>query len=177
MNQSNFRTNDSFLSDLRQEIFQAQKRRGQILTLKLSFISGFFGIGSFDKIANSGLEINANYVFYIIPFIALIFDLYLMGEDYGIKRAGQFIKESAETPRVEKEWEAYIAQGKRDLFSTWAYRIYAVLIVFVCFIMVFPHHHMPSPFFYLWALLSIFYVVLQFIYKLILNRRLSNNKS
>jgi hypothetical protein len=120
MNQSNSRTNDSFLSDLRQEIFQAQKRRGQILTLKLSFISGFFGIGSLDKIANSGLEINANYVFYIIPFIALIFDLYLMGEDYGIKRAGQFIKESAETPRVEKEWEAYIAQGKRDLFSTWA---------------------------------------------------------
>jgi hypothetical protein len=52
---------------------------------------------------------------YLLPFIALIFDLYIVGEDYGIKRMGVFIREAFPlTP--EGRWE-FSLRRRRDPFS------------------------------------------------------------
>lgn len=175
MTEDNQRTNQSFLADLRKEVFQTQERRGKILALKLTFISSFFGIGALEKVKGLSLEINTYYVFYIIPFIALIFDLYLMGEDYAVKRAGNFLKYNRSTPPVEKEWEEYIEDGKRDVFSTWAYRISTVLIVLFCVLMLIPEKVYMETTFWIWVSFCILYIILQFLYKAIVARRLSKS--
>jgi hypothetical protein len=175
------RSNQAFVADLRKEIFQSQERRGKLLIHKLSFVSGFFGIGAFEKLDEIKLGINTDYIFYIIPFIALIFDLYLMGEDYAVKRAGFFIKTSLVSPEVEKQWENFVEEGKRDYFSTWAYRITTILIVAFCVVMLEPKEKYTDVFFLAWAILCLLYIILHFVYRAIINKRLDiqpkkNNK-
>lgn len=167
------RTDHSFLADLRQEIFNAQERRGKLLTLKLTFISSFFGIGAFGEFSSMNIPVGADYIFYVIPFIALIFDLYLMGEDYGIKRAGNFLKTYPTTSKAEKKWEIFVEEGKRDRFSTWAYRSSSMLIVGFCIYVL--RHSWPEPFFIVWLVFCGLSIGLQFYYKYYLKKKLSSD--
>lgn len=171
------RSNKEFLTDLRKEIFQSQERRGKILIQKLSFITGLFGIGAIGKFGEPNMNINTDYIFYIIPFIALIFDLYLMGEDYSVKRAGHFIKNSIAVPSEEKRWEEYIQKGKRDKFPSWAYRITTILIIVFCTIMLKPKEKYTEIFFWIWMTLCFLYILLHFRYNTLIKKILINTSA
>jgi hypothetical protein len=158
------RTNDTFLGELRQEIMFSQERRGKIVRLKLTFISSFFGLGSLNKFEINNVSFHTEYLFYIIPIIALIFDLYVMGEDFGIKRAAKFIKNRLETPQTEKDWENSV-DLKRDRFSYIAFILSALLILGICVYMVYPQEDCSKTLFWWWFSLSSLTVWLNVFYK------------
>jgi hypothetical protein len=138
------RTNGVFLTELRKEIMDTQERRGRLIRLKLTFISSFFGLGTFNAFKINDITFQTVYLFYIIPIVALIFDLNIMGEDFGIKRAAKFIRERMETPSVEKDWELYVHLN-RDKFTKVGFIISAILVCSICFFMVIKFDH-PSTF-------------------------------
>jgi O-acetyl-ADP-ribose deacetylase (regulator of RNase III) len=98
---------------LRQEIEKTQERRQRYILAKLAFITGLLGIGYSANISANSMM---HYLLYLIPFIAFIFDLYIIGEDLSIKRAGIFIRNSKETPAEEIDWEYGVGKS-RDIFS------------------------------------------------------------
>ncbi len=153
--------NKKFLSELRQEIFQTQVRRSKLLITKLSFISSFFGIGFIDELSNQ----NLSPVLYAIPIIALIFDLYLMGESYSIIRAATFLRNHNSTSEAEKEWEGYVG-ARRDYFSSFAYIITSILIVTFCIVILQTKQKPPSSWYNLWLIVCGFYIFTQTVYPL-----------
>jgi hypothetical protein len=171
-NNINRRTNDTFLGELRKEIMDSQERRGKIVRLKLTFISSFFGLGSLDKFALNNFSLQFEYLFYIIPIIALIFDLYIMGEDFGIKRAAKFIKDRPETPKVEKDWENAV-NVKRDSFSYIAFILSAFLILGICVYIVYPRGNSSGTLFWSWLAISSLTIWVNVFYKPIRNKFLA----
>lgn len=160
------RTNDTFLGELRQEILSSQNRRGELLKLKLTFISGFFGLGAIQSVEIESFKLQMEYIFYIIPLIALIFDLYIMGEDFGIKRAAKFIEGRQETPKVEKDWERSV-NVRRDKFSSVAFVISSALILLICTYIIHSKNNTTSTFFWIWLSVSSLTVWMNVFYKFI----------
>jgi len=104
-----------FWESLRAEILAAQQRRGELTKQKFTYVIASFGLGTLSAkgLPTSGL-------IFIAPVIAFAFDLYMVGEDYGIKRAGAFLcKEASGSPDALKEWERWVSQF-RDPFSKYA---------------------------------------------------------
>ncbi|MEW5949970.1 MAG: hypothetical protein AB1711_11250 [Thermodesulfobacteriota bacterium] len=118
------RTNGDFIRDLRAEIADGQERRTAYTKLKLTFVVGMLGIGS----AAIDNLIETTPLLYLVPLIAFVFDLYILGEDFGIKRAGIFIKTSPAAPSEEKLWETKV-EKKRDLFAFFATPLSSLLIL------------------------------------------------
>lgn len=106
------RTNSQFLAGLRAEIAAGQARRNTFIKLKLGFVVSLLGVGSLsiDK------PVKTAPLLYLVPLVAFIFDLYTMGEDFGVKRAATFLRSSSAAPPEEVRWEKEVAD-RRDWFS------------------------------------------------------------
>lgn len=100
-----------FLKELRGEIEATQVRRASYVKAKLAFVVSMIGAGSISIV-----KAETTILLYLAPFVAYIFDLYIFGEDYGIRRAGVFIEKNKETPREELLWERTVSEF-RDPFS------------------------------------------------------------
>ncbi len=106
------RNDQAFMGELRTEINQSQQRRHEHVAAKLVFISGLLGLGSLS------LEnMPTRQLLFIVPIVAFAYDLYILGEDYGIRRAGSFIRCSGATPPQEVLWEKLV-QTRKDPFSS-----------------------------------------------------------
>ena len=114
-----------FLDQLRVEITEEKKKRTDFVKAKITFIVSLLGIGSISF--NESLQ--TKFLFYILPLIGFFFDLYIWGENFGIKRAGRFIKKSPEVSSEEKIWETSI-QLHRDRYSYIAGVVSSILILF-----------------------------------------------
>jgi hypothetical protein len=106
------RTNGEFINQLRVEISEGQKRRTAFIKAKLAFVVGLLGAGAFS-VKGSGATVP---LLYLVPVVAFIFDLYALGEDFGIKRAGSFIQNSPAAPLEERTWEASLGKA-RDVLA------------------------------------------------------------
>lgn len=120
------KTDEVFVSELRAEIAAAQERRGKLGLAKLSFIVALLGFGS----TTVGSGDATSLLLYLIPFVGLIFDLYILGEHFGIKRAGEFLRTSSAVSEEEAAWETAMFR-KRDLFSYAASVISSAVVVAV----------------------------------------------
>jgi hypothetical protein len=116
---------DRFLKALNDEKLQSQQRRADFNKLKFTFIVSLFAIGSVE-LKNIDLAL----VLYIVPFISLCFDLYILGEDYGIKRMGGFVRQELSS-QMEAKWEAWVGE-RRDPFATYAVPLLSLLVVVAC---------------------------------------------
>lgn len=105
------RDDEAFIGELRTEINQSQQRRHEYVAAKLIFISGLLGLGSLSLDSMTTRQL-----LFIVPFVAFAYDLYILGEDYGIRRAGSFIRRSRVTPPQEVLWEELV-RSKKDPFS------------------------------------------------------------
>ena len=106
------RDNGDFLKDLRAEINATQERRSAYIHQKFLFVVGLLGVGT---ISVTG-EIETLWVLYLAPLVAFSFDLYIYGEDFGVKRAGAFFrKASTEAPQNEKDWEQFVKKNRDPL--------------------------------------------------------------
>ena len=104
------RDNGDFFKGLRDEIAAKQLRRTVYIRMKLTFIIGLFGIGSLS-IAGSPTKS----LFYLITLVVLIFDLYIIGEDFTIKRAGMFLQCNPDVPQEERRWEKIVFANRNPV--------------------------------------------------------------
>ena len=116
---------DRFLKAFNEEKLQAQQRRAEFNKLKFTFVVSLFAIGSVEF-----KNIDVALVLYIVPFISICFDLYILGEDYGIKRMGGFVRQHLSWT-MEGQWEAWVGQ-KRDPFATFAVPFLSLLVLIAC---------------------------------------------
>lgn len=72
-----------------------------------------------------------------MPIVAFAYDLYTLGEDYGIKRAAIFIRCSGATPPQEKLWEKLVP-SKRDPLASLAGPLTSVIALGVAAAGLFP---------------------------------------
>ncbi|SRR5260370_25950819 len=114
-----------FLKALNDEKLQAQQRRAEFNKLKFTFIVSLFAIGSVEF-----KNIDLALVLYIVPFISICFDLYILGEDYGIKRMGGFVRQHLPS-EMEAQWEEWIGR-RRDPFATFAVPLLSLLVLVAC---------------------------------------------
>lgn len=105
------RDDGDFLKDLRAEVISTQQRRHQYIRAKVVFVVGLLGVG----VLSPG-NTPTNLVLYLTTIVVLIFDLYILGEDFGVKRAGTFFRLSRIAPTEERRWERLVHHN-RDPFS------------------------------------------------------------
>ena len=103
-----------FLTSLTNEKLKSQEQRGSLVSRKLGWVTGLFALGAIKL----PLEIESQVLLYLVPIVALVFDLYILGENFGIKRMGAFVKEFHQNC-PEAQWERLLA-GRRDRFSWYA---------------------------------------------------------
>jgi hypothetical protein len=104
------RESAEFLSHLRAEKLQAQTARTKYVTQKLAYAAGLLALGSLKP---GSADLSG--LLYLVPFLALAFDLYILGEDYSVKRIGLFFRRES-TDELEKRWEDWVSEN-RDPFA------------------------------------------------------------
>ena len=115
-----------FLKRIHDEKMESQKRRADFNIRKFIFIGALFTLGA----AKLPGEIDLKLALYIVPFISLCFDLYILGEDYGIKRMGAFVRQNYKDA-MDSTWEEWIGK-RRDPFATFAVPLLSTIVLFSC---------------------------------------------
>jgi hypothetical protein len=159
------RDNNDFIGELRKEIATGQERRSKYVVIKLTFIVGLFGIGSITISSTPLLPL-----IYLIPLVVFIFDLYILGEDFGVKRAGRFIRGSPYAPIEEIRWESAV-HDNRDPITHIANALSSFIVIIVAGVTLWNSEH-TSIFYIIWSMLSVLLVMISCIYGFILVRRM-----
>lgn len=159
-------TNNDFPKNLRNEIIQTQERRSSLVRQKLTFVTSLLGIGSISF----GGKTETSILLYLAPIIAFVFDLYILGEDFSIKRAGGFLgRKDSNTCEEEKEWEKRCRQN-RDPFSQLANPLLSLLVLILSSVILFPLTGSTMTY-WLWLIINIFMILDIQIYSNFLNKK------
>ncbi|WKZ35867.1 MAG: hypothetical protein QY332_19835 [Anaerolineales bacterium] len=113
-----------FLKALHDEKTKAQGTRAAYTSSKFAFITGLFGLGAL-KIG----MVDFHWLLYLIPWVALGYDLYIRAEDLSIKKMGAFLRSDpkAKTAESERAWERFSAQY-RDKLAHVATTLFTLII-------------------------------------------------
>ncbi|OGI21118.1 MAG: hypothetical protein A2255_06690 [Candidatus Melainabacteria bacterium RIFOXYA2_FULL_32_9] len=111
---------------LREEIVDTQQKRRECCIRKMAYIVGLFGAGSLFTL--SAYTYGSIILLFLTPLIALAFDIYIVSEDFCVKRIGNFLKtrEPEESPEYT-EWEKFVELNDDTLFPM-AFWLTTVLI-------------------------------------------------
>ena len=102
---------ESVLGKIHGEIAETQKRRFQLYILKIGFVTALLGFGGIHI-----QEVSSFYqALYLVPLVAVFFDLLIMGEHISIRRMGTYLRLYSEED--EKTYEGYVMRH-RDKFIT-----------------------------------------------------------
>lgn len=155
------RDNGDFLKDLRREIDATQERRDEFIKQKFFYVVGLFGIGSV-----SVTDINLHTLLYIAPIVAFAFDMYIIGEEFRVRRAGAFISSpTTNAPDNEKEWEEFVDRH-RDPFSKKAGVLLSLIVLFAAAVAILSTMQgTPDLFLCLWFIFNIIIIVGLWAYK------------
>jgi hypothetical protein len=113
-----------FIKHLREEKLAAQQTRSSYTQRKLAYGTMLFslGLGS-TRVA----QLDLKPLLYLVPFVATAFDLYILAEDYSVKRIGAFLG-ARTVEALEKDWEAWVSRN-RDPFAPVAMPILSTLLL------------------------------------------------
>lgn len=119
-----------FIEHLYQEKELHKEHRNRHVIYKLVLSSSFFGLGQFGGSYKDLLPL----FLYIVPFVALVHDIYVFAEDFKVKRVGLFLRRfdnNSDSPvcAEEIEWEKYVKRH-REKWATRASFAYTVIITF-----------------------------------------------
>lgn len=122
-----------FLKSLRDEKLKHKEHRMSLVLQKLSYTVGLFGLGSIS-VPNFQLET----ILYLIPYVALGYDMYIFAEDYKVKRIGEFLKQECQKTAsvVELDWEKWVHLHREPLAARASF-ILSILVVFASSIAIF----------------------------------------
>lgn len=111
-----------FIRHLREEKLKTQETRSAYTQKKLAYVTALLGIGVL-KIE----QFDLNPVLYLVPFVAAAFDLYILAEDYSVKRIGAYLRAHS-SEAVEQVWEKWVTRN-RDPFALIAMPILSTLMM------------------------------------------------
>ncbi len=78
---------------------------------KILFILGIMGFGSLNFKVST--DIYSHAILYLVPLVAIGYDLYINAYDEGIKRIGAFIRSpDCRCTRSEKKYEIYVTENR-----------------------------------------------------------------
>jgi hypothetical protein len=156
-------TGSDFRGRLRDEIVSAQRTRSWLVREKLIFVVGALGVGTVSK---GWLETPA--LLLLVPVVSSIFDLYVAGEDFHVKRIGGFLGASVdERSREEAAWEALV-ESKPDRFSQVANPVSSLLAIGGAAAVAWQ----PTLGMWMWLVASVLVTVAIWVLSYILNRRI-----
>ncbi|MDP1809247.1 MAG: hypothetical protein Q8L35_06920 [Actinomycetota bacterium] len=117
-----------FVKRLRDEIENGQSRRHDFCVKKLAFTTGLLGIGSLG-VPFKADHIDLTSLLWLVPVVSLAFDLYIVSEDYGVKRAGAFLgKLNSGAAESERIWESEFVHEKNNKFAPFAFFIVSIVL-------------------------------------------------
>src|SRR3972149_3080574 len=114
-----------FLQALHNEKIKTQSERADYTKNKLAFVIGLFGLGSL-KIG----DVESHWILYLIPLVAIGYDLYIRAADVSIKKIGAFLRTNPVTTTNEKEWENFSAKY-RDTIAPIANTLFTLVVTIV----------------------------------------------
>jgi hypothetical protein len=97
---------------LNQEIRDTQQRRHKLDLLKITFVSALLGFGA----VKVGDMLTFYQTLYLVPLVAVFFDLLIMGEHFSIRRIGAFLRLHSPNP-LEKEWQKFVSENRDRYFK------------------------------------------------------------
>jgi hypothetical protein len=115
-------TESGFIKHLREEKLKAQETRSAYTQKKLAYVTALLGIGVLTI-----QQLDLNPVLYLVPFVAAAFDLYILAEDYSVKRIGAWLRKYS-GQALEHDWEKWVSKN-RDPFSLIAMPILSTLML------------------------------------------------
>jgi hypothetical protein len=157
--------NSEFIKRMHEEKLESQKRRAEFNIKKFLFVGALFSIGA----AKLPQEIDLTLVLYIVPAISICFDLFILGEDYGIKRIGGFIRSNC-ADTIDATWENWVG-SQRDPFATFAVSL-LTLLVLVASVAIMWSTQKGFIWFWIWLSLNASATVFLFKYSQHLRKRL-----
>jgi len=124
-----------------QELQTVQQFRFKLSLAKISFVSGLLGIGAM-KLTSTGNNDLSQLVLYLVPLVAVLFDILGMGATVAIYRTGAFLR--VESNPSEKTWQNFLKEN-RSSFSWWGATGFTV-VTFSAAIMVLLAKAQWTPF-------------------------------
>jgi len=102
-----------FLQSLHQEKIATQDERAKYALGKLGFLTAYFAVSS---VSLGGVDLF--WLLFLVPLVAIGYDLYIRAADLSIKRMGAFLRSHpmAGASESEKAWEIFAAQT-RDAYA------------------------------------------------------------
>ena len=115
------------IAKLRAEIQGAKGYRHEFVLKKFAFGAALLGLGSISAKLPNGTQLDFLPLAYLVPLIAVAFDLYIVVEDFRIKRAGEFIRVSPTvTEASDQAWE-HFAHTNPNHASSIAFAVVTVI--------------------------------------------------
>ncbi len=143
-------------SKLRAEINNSKNFRHTFILRKFAFGTSLMGLGALTIKNGQGLEIELSILLYIVPLVAIAFDLYIFSEDFRIVRAGLFInsKMSGATSS-EKKWEEFINDHPNQVSIFSFFWVTVIYIVASAVLLCQTQSEMNLYLFWIWLVLVI----------------------
>lgn len=154
-----------FGEKLREEILKSQERRASLIIHKLSFVIATFGLGAVtaEKFQTIGL-------LFLAPIIAFAYDLYIAGEDFGIKRAGGFLgRPDSDADDEEREWEKRV-EKYWDPFSKFANPFVSMIVLMSAAVLLWSQYH-TNNLYSLWLFVNVILISVVWRYSHIANKK------
>lgn len=118
-----------FAGRLRQEIEQGQARRHEYSLRKMGFSTGLLGVGALN-VPFSGGQLDLSPLLWLVPLVALGFDLYIVAEDFGVKRAGAFLRlPESGASEAEQNWESVFVVEHSSPFAALAFFLVTLIVM------------------------------------------------
>jgi len=103
-----------FMKYLYEEKNLHKNHRFLFVQRKLLFIGTLLGFSSLSLLDNV-LDINFSKMVYLVPLIAIAFDIFILAEDFKVKRIGAFLSEKCQMCSDEKKWEFFVRNNREPL--------------------------------------------------------------
>jgi preprotein translocase subunit SecY len=162
----NVKSSGDFLKELRREIENTQARRASYIKAKIVFSVSMVSVGSITIISAKTVIL-----LYLVPFVSYIFDLYVFGEDYGIRRAGVYLEQCKDSPRTEVIWERAVSNN-RDPFSKVAGISSSALVLIIAAFLLLNNANDSTYWFWLFANITV--LVLVWVYRKHIDRKIES---
>jgi hypothetical protein len=171
-----------FLKHLRSEKLKAEEARTTYTLRKLAYTTTLLGLGSLNidigQVTGTGNitavgNIHLGLLLYLAPWVALAFDLYILAEDYSVKRFGVFLWENS--PDVlEQGWEKWVSEN-RDPFAPIAMPALTTLLLIGASLIIWIGGAAEGPIFWGWLILTPLVTWTLYVFYLWLRKRARKN--
>lgn len=107
-----------FISHLREEKLRQQDRRASYIRLKFTFVIGLFSIAAaLPSLTPDGGTFYIYGLFYLTPFVAVLFDFYILGGEFAVKRIRAFLHEQDARNDSEKLWDSFLSKKPKEFMG------------------------------------------------------------